>query len=365
MAEWVGVKKLAVVPTFDTQVDGPAPAGWSDLIMSRVLYDPDPVSGVDRSLRGYIAALSYGRATLEAKMFPPAFSDGPSVMEAAYRSLPSGHGHPYVLCVIPYSDNLHRKGFFRTVGENGVTAVARVAVWDASVGQQRQTTGVWAMEVLHAIAGFPDLYLAKGPQMVGFDNMMYCEGMHSCAHLKQAAGWLTGRDISTQVATSGDHILHSIGLGAPPQGRVAAVRVRTPGNTYLIEARLRSDVYERGFGRLIGGGMEFRGLGGKGVIVYETQADLQETYLMTPSALASGQSYRHPSGAFSVQVTGQVEGGMRVRVSVKPDSRCDGIRAQIRNIEEMMREETDLEILKGLREERARLRAQATRLGCP
>lgn len=362
MAEWLGVKKLAVVPTFDKQVDGPAPVGWNDSVLRRVLYDPDPDSGIDRSLRAYIAGLSYGRAILEAKLFPQAFSDGPSVMEAAYRSLPPGHGYPYVLCVIPYSDNLHRKGYFRTVGENGVTAVCRVAMWDASVGEQRQTTGVWAMEVLHAIAGFPDLYKANGPQMVGFDNMMYCEGMHSCAHLKQAAGWL---GVSSQVAATGDHVLHSIGLGSPPQGRVSAVRLRTPGHTYLVEARLRSDVYERGFGRLRGGSMEFTGLASEGVIVYQTHQDLQETYLMTPTALRAGQTYNHPSGEFSVQATGQVEGGMRVRISVKPDSRCASIRDQIENVEELMEGETDIDLLKDLRQERARLRAQATRLGCP
>ena len=39
---WVGVKKLAVVPTFNTQFDPAPPADWSDQVRRRVFYDPDP-----------------------------------------------------------------------------------------------------------------------------------------------------------------------------------------------------------------------------------------------------------------------------------------------------------------------------------
>ena len=90
---WISVQKLAVVPAFNRQFDtAPPPSDWDSLIMRRVLYDPDPATGADRSLRSYLGAISYGRATLDAKLFPHAFSDGPSVIEAAFQSLPSGHG---------------------------------------------------------------------------------------------------------------------------------------------------------------------------------------------------------------------------------------------------------------------------------
>ena len=45
----------------------------------------------------------------------------------------------------------------------------------------------------------------------------------------------------------------------------------------MAEARLKSDVYEMGFGQRVGGGLEFRGLPGSGVIVYQTHDNLQET----------------------------------------------------------------------------------------
>ena len=51
---WVGVKKLAVVPTFNTQFDPPPPDNWNELVRRRVFYDPDPATGIDRSLRAYI-----------------------------------------------------------------------------------------------------------------------------------------------------------------------------------------------------------------------------------------------------------------------------------------------------------------------
>ena len=73
---WIGVQKLAVVPTFNRQFDSePIPSDWDNSVMRRVLYDPEPGTGIDRSLRGYISAISYGLATLEVKLFPHAFAD--------------------------------------------------------------------------------------------------------------------------------------------------------------------------------------------------------------------------------------------------------------------------------------------------
>lgn len=282
---WIGVRKLAVVPTFNVQFDSqPPPDDWDSLIMRRVLYDPDPTTGIDRSLRAYIGAISYGRAMLDARLFPHAFSDGPGVVEAAWKSPPENHGYPYVLCVIPWADgDINRIGWFTTVGQNGVTAVSRVAMYDILSIKRRQITGVWAMEVLHAIAGLPDLYKVN-PAMGDFDNMCYNAGTHSCAHLKLAAGWLGDGDMVTSDEEGrGSNDLHSIGISPPPSGRVSAVRLPayTSGNTFYVEARLKSDVYEKGFAPLTTPGLEFRGLPSESVIVYEAVGlnRLDQTFL--------------------------------------------------------------------------------------
>ena len=315
---WLGAERFAVVPTFNTQFDGPAPPEWDNLVMRRVLYDPDPSSGIDRSLRGYINAISYGAAIMDVQLFPHAFSNGPSVIEAAWQSLPAGHNCPYVLCVIPWADgDPNRIGFFESVGQNGVVAVSRVAMFDILSLQQPQPTGVWGMEVLHARVGWPDLYKAHSTSKMGdFDNMCYTAGTHSCAHLKLSPGWLSTAAVVDHRGGQHNYQLHSIGLSAPPPGRFAAVRIRsaTTGNVFLVEARLKSDVYERGFAQLQDGQMDFRGLPGAGVIVYQTHDDLQETYL-TAGPLAVGQTSNNAAEGFSVNVTGQIDGGLVVQVT--------------------------------------------------
>lgn len=315
---WLGTQRIAVVPTFNTQFDASPPPEWDYLVMQRVIYDPDPGSGIDRSLRAYINALSYGAAVLDVRQFPHAFSDGPGVVEAAWQSLPAGHGCPYVLCVIPWADgNINRIGWFTSVGQNGVEGVARVAMYDLLAIKQPQPMGVWAMEVLHAIVGWPDLYKAAGAKMGDFDNMCYNAGTHSCAHLKLRPGWLAPADIVDHAGGQQNYDLHSLSISPPPPGRSAAVRIRSniTGNVFMAEARLRSDVYERGFAPRMTGGLEFRGLPGEGVIVYQTQDNLQETYLMSPGALGVGAVYDNAAEGFSIGVVASISGGMTVRVT--------------------------------------------------
>ena len=373
---WIGVQKLAVVPTFNRQFDTAAPpADWDNQILRRVLYDPDPVSGADRSLRAYLGAISYGRATLDVKLFPHAFSDGPSVIEAAFQSLPAGHGYPYVLCVIPRADgDTNRNGFFRTVGENGVAAVARVAMLEGPLVQQkRQIMGVWAMEVLHAIAGLPDLYATganpyPNPPIGDFDNMAFNAGTHSCAYLKQAAGWLGTGAFANHIGLKHDYALHAIGVSPPPPGRVAAVsiRSRTSAQSFIVEARLKADVYERGFGDLTVGGHEFRGLPSEGVIVYEvtTPARLDQVKLVTGTALKVGQTYSNPAEGFTVKPTAAIDGGMTVHVTRTADPRCAGLVQQIADIDDQITDETNLQTIKELRAAKDRLKKQAQTLGC-
>jgi hypothetical protein len=53
---------MAVIPTVvnDSTFD-PPPNDFEDVVRNRLYFDPDPVSGVDKSLRSYIFAASYGR----------------------------------------------------------------------------------------------------------------------------------------------------------------------------------------------------------------------------------------------------------------------------------------------------------------
>jgi len=65
---WIGRKKLALVPVYRPNAHPPdvIPPNWRDQIFARALFDPDPVTKIDRSLRAYIHTASSGLADLDA-----------------------------------------------------------------------------------------------------------------------------------------------------------------------------------------------------------------------------------------------------------------------------------------------------------
>src|SRR6266700_81164 len=74
---WIGRKKLALVPLYRPNAHPPdqIPADGPNQILQRVLFDPDPTTKADRSLRAYIHAASSGLADLDAVVMPMAVVD--------------------------------------------------------------------------------------------------------------------------------------------------------------------------------------------------------------------------------------------------------------------------------------------------
>ena len=64
---WVGRKKIGFVPLSRPNAHPPdlVPPDWENEILRRALYDPDPTTGRDRSLRAFIHAASSGVADLD------------------------------------------------------------------------------------------------------------------------------------------------------------------------------------------------------------------------------------------------------------------------------------------------------------
>jgi len=326
-------------------------ASFRERVERRVFYDPHPTTGVDRSLRRYIHTISYGKADLEAWVFPVATSPDADTVGAAMDSLPTGHGYT-IACAVLLSGGLHRTGhaWWHATPRNGIEDYARVNL--------QEGLGAWAMELLHITTEFGDLYFVN-PHLGKFDNMACFCGTHPSVHTKLAMQWLAPNTVTTHTHGRRTAItLHAVGLTQPPPpGRSVAIRIpsRTNSNHYMVEARLPVDDYERP-------SFASSGIPSSGVIVYEV-AGITEVYLRTPQALQLGGTFT--ADGITVQVTGMVPGGFSVTVNSPEHPDCERLRAEIDALEGRLDGEEDP------REDRARLsalqraRQRARALGCP
>jgi hypothetical protein len=147
---WIGRKKLALVPLFRPNAHPPdvIPTNWNDEILRRMLFDPDPTTGADRSLRAYIHTVSSGRADLDVVIQQMAVVDQqdvpPNILEATLGA------------------QLRAQGFNAAaiVMLGGIGAGTNSGFWSRFV--MVEGVGVWAMEFMHSLTGFADLYSFNG-----------------------------------------------------------------------------------------------------------------------------------------------------------------------------------------------------------
>jgi hypothetical protein len=352
-APWLGTRRVAFIPAINKQVDTTPPADFVTQVERRVFYDPDPQTGVDRSLRNYIHTISYGKAGLEGRVFPMATSPDADTVGAGLRSLPANDGYTLAVVVVP-SGGRDRNGFAWIHAEpvNGVPNFARVNLMES--------LGTWGMELLHIATEFGDLYNVD-PDMARYDNMACACGPHPSAHTKLEMQWLSQTAVRTNIGgLRSSYNLHAIGLlQPPPPGRVAAIRIpsRVSGNHFMVEARLGVDAYERS-------SAASSGIPRDGVIVYEVASKLK-VYLRTPSGLAVGEKYEAPKGeSFTVRVRSAIPGGFSVTVETRPSPECPRLLQQIAALEEDIRDEEDLNLRRRLLSQLRQLQIRAAELGC-
>lgn len=303
---WTGVRRVAIVPVFERQVDVEPPPDWENQVRARVFYDPDPATGRDRSFQHYLAAISGGQAFLAGDVFPGVWSDGPAVNDAAIASLPVGHGYRDLLAILPHGAGAHRGGHaFRHGAINGITGWARVAMFDLPIPQsKRQAIGIWGQELIHLLGEFWD-----HTGMGGFDVMDgggASRSVHACANTRARMGWLP-----TGIIDHGDGTI-GIGLQAiahvqpPAPGRASAVRINTEGSgrRFMIEARARVDQFDAM-------------APGEGVLVYsvEPTSGGEKVDLRSPGALAPGQTFEDAAEGIRVRCDGSLPGGFAVTIS--------------------------------------------------
>ncbi len=359
--EWIGGKRIAFIPTWNAQVDQRPPDNWPDQIAQRIYFYPDGNTGLDGSISAWVRTASSGRAWIEPQILPTVEAPDADVMGAALASLPSGHGFDLAVSVIPHSVGEHRGGFFWSEPghSSGVNDFCRVAMFaDTAMGNDA-TVGVWAMEILHAVTHFGDLYFTS-PAMGRFDIMSCACGPHPSAHTKSHFGWLSDaaiRDHSLGLQRAYD--LHAIGLQRPlPPSRRRAIRVpsKVHSGHFMIEARLRNDQFD---------GMSFvsNGVPSEGVIVYEVRGTT-EVYLLTSSALGNGQSLEIEGEDLRIRVQAEIPGGFTVGVKSKGKDQCTILWNSIKSIQQSLEIETDLQRRKQLISALQRAKKKVRQLRC-
>ena len=311
---WIGTKRVAFVPVdrgpFNSE---PVPPNWRQLIEQRIYFWPDPLRGVDVSLRNYIYTTSQGRADIQGvvqDVFPLNRKDVPPDFLAPQ-----------------FEQQFRNEGFDAAAlvmlgGLGAGQASGMPGYWARFV--MAEGVGVWAMELTHAIAGYADLYTNdRANDLNNFDNMDCSCGTHPTAYTKVQLGWLDPAAIIVDATTSASFELHTLGLvQPPPAGRCTAVRIQTTGNPLFVEARQRVDQYDGGNSWNANNGKPV-GISSEGVIVYELAgvedpgAPPGETdpliRLLTQTALTPGASFTSTSGV-AVRVTAALAGGFAVTI---------------------------------------------------
>ena len=303
---WVGRKKLALIPLYRPNAHPPdqIPDHWQDLIMQRVFFDPDPHTTADRSLRAFIHTASSGLADLDAVVLPMQTIDEQDVPVNALEGL--------------LGDQLRNEGFDAAaivmLGGFGAGTSLRGGFWARFVMVEH--IGVWAMEFMHCLTGFGDLYTLPGytdnphGDMGAFDEMAASSATHPSAYTKAAIGWLDASAIAQHTTRSASYQLHTVGLvQPPPSGRSAAVQIGSQVPYLMVEARQRVDQFDSN-------------LPSEGVIVYRVQTsdpyglaqnNLIPVFLLTTPALAVGAMFTSDTG-IEVQVTGASPGGFSITI---------------------------------------------------
>jgi hypothetical protein len=220
--------------------------------------------------------------------------------------------------------------------------------------------GVWAMEFMHSLTGFADLYTFGG-NMGDFDEMAGTRATHPSAYTKAAVGWL---DSSAIASHTGTKTYQPVGLiQPPPSGRVAAIRIGSEVPYVVVEARQRVDQFDAR-------------IPSEGVIVYRIQTTdplgwaqnaTAPVQLLTPVAMKPGDEFVTEAN-ISVKVSEVIPGGSTVVVH----DRCETYEQQIAQAQQRIEDATstiaDLQaelpnaspaekaaIMKGIREARAEL----------
>lgn len=272
---------------------------------------PRRVKGRDRSLRAFIRAASSGVADLDAIVTERHTVAQPDV--------PAAFLEPEIGARLR-ADGCDAAAIVMLGGPGAGT---NSGFWSRFV--MLEGVGVWAMELMHGLTGFTDLYAfgndvdPQDPVIGIYDEMSASSATHPTAYTKLGIEWLQVSTIAQHTGRVGGYAVHAISLAQPPpNGRVAVVRIGADVPYLMVEARLKADPFDAGIPR-------------ESVIVYAVQTpdplghrvnQLRPVILKAPHALSVGEAF--DSDAVSVRVTGAIPGGFVVVVEDRSASFTSG-----------------------------------------
>jgi hypothetical protein len=292
---------VAFVPVARPQIDA-QPSDWEAQILRRVYYDPTTLG--DISLRTFIQRTSHGRADIEGVVLPR--------VELNQLDVPVG-------ALGNRTSELREQGFdagaLVMLGGVGAGTAERLGFWARFV--MLESVGVWAMELIHVLAQFGDLYL--GPNGIltdhlgSFDTMAGATGSHLSAYTKRTLGWIDGGVVFSHVGGSQVYDLHDVGLPQPPPiGRASAVEI----GSLVVEAREMVDQFDARIRAATPGAPP------QGVIVYEVEnPDIDADALVHPFIRLKTPDPIQPGGVFissngvTVRVLQSIPGGYTIQVT--------------------------------------------------
>ena len=304
--QWIGRKRVAFVPVFRSRNQPPdrVPPDFADQILKKVLFNPSPLrGGADFSLRGWVRAASSGRADIDPVVLAMETSDANETTPTEFDERLGGR--------------LRDQGFDQAAivtlsGGGGTNA----GFW--SRFRLDEGIGTWAMEIVHGICRFPDLYHFDNdvdpPERApnSFDEMSASALTHPTIFTKIHLGWADAAATAIHTAATASYELQLVGLPQPPVGgHVAAVKIGSGSPHILVEARTKNDAYDAG-------------IASEGVIAYRVQWDNPEIrerpgfkkplFMLTLAALKAGETATLDNGVL-LTVTSAIPGGFAVNIN--------------------------------------------------
>jgi hypothetical protein len=321
--QWIGSREVGSLLANAPELP-PPPTDWVAQAYAMIFEDPNNRA----DLASYISTVSYHKASLTGDIFGPFTTnakrpDGSwDLGEATGRIVAAAQAAGGVqgiknFCVI-FTDHPGPSWAFWAPSGGGSCYV-----------DMRSGLGVIAMENLHVIAAFGDLYGI--PDSPGAFDVMDCAcGTHPSAFTKIELGWLSPKAVVTipPGTLSKSVTLHALGsplaLAPTPDRAHAIVAPVVPGLQYYIaEARLRVDKYEQNTPNVSSG------IPQEGVVIYLIDRSTWPPVHKRRVLSHTGQNFSDKANGFSVTVKQVVSLGITVEIDRTEPADCAQIRSEL------------------------------------